>query len=407
MAKHTKDALTDAAVKNAKAKESPYLLRDGGGLWLVIDPSGRKWWKLRLVFAKKENSFSLGDYPLVSLKAARDEREKKLREAAAGIDPGAARKAEKKRQAGEGTFESITREWHAKKKHDWSESHAWKTLRHFEKDVFPFIGSRLIGDITAQDMLTVLRRIEIRTLETAHKVKITSGQVFRYAVATGRADTDPTAALHGALASVHNKRMAAPTNPENVAPLLRAIDGYSGTFVVQCALRLAPLLFVRPGELRKAEWVELDFEKAEWRIPIERMKRRQIEKTTRRGEIAHIVPLSRQALAIFKNLHQLTGDDIFVFPGARGNDRPLCDNALNAAFRRMGFTRDEIVTHGLRHMASTLLHEKGFPSHLIEKQLSHADRNRIRAVYNYAEYLPERSAMMQTWADYLDELKAD
>jgi integrase len=199
--------------------------------------------------------------------------------------------------------------------------------------------------------------------------------------------------------------MAAPTNPVDVAPLLRAIDGYKGTFVVQCALKLSPLLFVRPGELRKAEWTEIDLKNGDWRIPIERMKRRQTEKISRRGEIAHIVPLSRQAIIIFNDLYQLTGNSIYVFPGARGNDRPLCDNALNAAFRRMGFTKDEIVVHGFRHMASTLLHEKGFATHLIEKQLSHAERNKIRATYKYAEYMPERKEMIQAWADCLDKLK--
>jgi integrase len=405
MAKHAKDQLTDSTVRSAKAKDSACMFRDGGGLYLVVDPSGRKWWKLRLTFGKKENSFSLGEYPTISLKAARIERDKKYKEAAAGIDPGAARKAEKARQAGEGTYESIAREWHAKREKDWSERHKTRTLRDFERDVFPYIGSRLIDTVTSQEMLSVLRRVETRSLETAHKIKTTCGQVFRYAIVTGRATNDPTLALQGALATVHNKRMAAPTSPVDIGPLLLAIDGYKGTFVVQCALKLSPLLFVRPGELRKAEWKEIDLEKREWRIPIERMKRRQTEKNTRRGEIAHIVPFSRQAVAILEDLYQLTGNGIFVFPGARGNDRPLCDNALNAAFRRMGFTKDEIVVHGFRHMASTLLHEKGYPSHLIEKQLSHADRNNIRATYNYAEYMAERIEMMQAWADYLDELK--
>ncbi len=382
------------------------MLRDGGGLYLIIDPSGRKWWKLRMTFGRKENSFSLGEYPIIGLKAARIERDKKIREAAEGIDPGASRKAEKSRQAGEGTFESVAREWHAKREKDWSERHKTRTLRDFERDVFPYIGARLIETITSQDMLAVLRRIENRTLETAHKIKTTCSQVFRYAIATGRTINDPTTALQGALAPIRNKRMAAPTNPVDVAPLLRAIDGYKGTFVVQCALKLSPLLFVRPGELRKAEWKEFDLESGDWRIPIERMKRRQTEKNTRRGEIAHIVPLSKQAITILKELYKLTGNGVYVFPGARGNDRPLCDNALNAAFRRMGFTKDEIVVHGFRHMASTLLHEKGFATHLIEKQLSHADRNKIRATYNYAEYMPERKEMMQAWADYLDALKS-
>ncbi len=233
MAKHAKDQLTDSAVRSAKAKDAACMLRDGGGLYLVIDPSGRKWWKLRLTFGKKENSFSLGEYPAVSLKAARIERDKKYKEAAAGIDPGAARKAEKARQAGEGTYESIAREWHAKREKDWSERHRTRTLRDFERDVFPYIGSRLIETVTSQEMLSVLRRVETRSLETAHKIKTTCGQVFRYAIVTGRATNDPTLALQGALATVHNKRMAAPTIPVDDAPLLLANDDYKGTFVVQ------------------------------------------------------------------------------------------------------------------------------------------------------------------------------
>jgi integrase len=216
---------------------------------------------------------------------------------------------------------------------------------------------------------------------------------------------DPIEALRGALATIDNKRMAAPTSPEMVAPLLRALNGYQGTFVVKCALRLAPMLFVRPGELRKAEWAEMDLDRAEWRIPIERMKRRQTEKKAGQGEVAHIVPLPRQAVVILQDLHRLTGNGRYVFPSHRSEERPMCDNAVNAALRRMGFGKDEIVSHGFRHMASTLLHEMGFSSHLIEKQLSHADRNRIRAVYNQAEYLPDRRVMMQRWADYLDQLK--
>ena len=415
--------LTDAAIRMAKPKDKPYKLFDGGGLFLLVTPSkqselppdgkklppsaGGKWWRLKYRFGGKEKLLSFGTYPEISLSSAREKRDAARRQIAEGIDPGEERKAVKASEAGENCFEAVAREWHGKFSASWSDSHREKLLRRLELYVFPWMGSRPAGEITAPELLSVIRRTEASGhLETAHRALQVCSQVLRYAVQTGRAQSNCAADLKGAIPPPSKKRMASITDPQQVAQLLRAIDEYHGTFVVKCALRLAPLFFLRPGELRKAEWAEFDLDRAEWRITIERMKRSQKEKDARKGEVAHIVPLSRQALAILRELHQLTGQGRFLFPGLRSKDRAISDATLINALRRMGYTGEEMTVHGFRHMASTLLHEHGFPSHIIEKQLSHADRNRIRAVYNQAEYLPERKKMMQAWADYLDRLKA-
>lgn len=398
--------LSDLQIRQAKPKEKPYKLFDGGGLFLEVSTSGGKLWRFKYRFGGLEKKLSLGAFPAVSLADARQKRDNVKIMMAKGIDPTAARKIEKITQSGEGTFEAVAREWHSKYSPRWAASHAVKILRRLELEVFPWLGGRAVGEITAPELLMVLRRVEERGhIETAKRTLQNCGQVFRYAVATGRAARDPSGDLRGAIPPPSSKHMAAITDPEQVGELLRAIQEYKGAFTTNCALRLAPLVFLRPGELRKAEWSEFDLERAEWRIPIERMKRRRVEKETRKGEL-HIVPLSMQAVAILQNLYPFTGRGKYLFPGLRSKDRPMSDATLTNALRRMGYTGEEMTVHGFRHMASTLLHEEGFPSHLIEKQLSHGDRNRIRAVYNHAEYLPERRKMMQAWADYLDQLAA-
>jgi integrase len=397
--------LTDTAIRRAKPQAKAVKLFDGGGLYLEVNPAGGKWWRWKYRFGGKEKRLSLGVYPDVSLKAAREKRDTARQQLAAGIDPGQARRAEKLAQAGAESFEAIAREWHAKFSPGWVASHGDRILKRLEKDLFPWVGKRPIAEIKAPELLGVLRRIESRgALETAHRAMQNCGQVFRYAVATGRAERDPTGDLRGALPAPKEKHHASIIEPKRIGELLRAIDTYEGFFATKCALRLAPLVFVRPGELRKAQWREFDLDKGEWRIPAERMKMRE----------QHIVPLSRQATAILRELEPLTNKAIpskpdapcYVFPGGRSRERPMSENAILAALRRMGYAKDEMTGHGFRSMASTLLHEQGWNHQVIERQLAHAERNAVSAAYNFAEHLPERRKMMQAWADYLDGLKA-
>lgn len=391
------DKLNDALVRNAKPESNgkQIKLSDGGGLYLLIHPNGGKYWRMNYRFGNRQCTLALGIYPDVSLKKAREKRDNARKQIADGIDPSALKQAEKQAQAD--SFEAIAKEWNAKRSRRVSSLYAEKTMRRLERDIFPWLGKRPIKEIQASDLLVALQRIEKRGAhETAHRVRALCGEVFRYAIATGRAERDPTADLRGALTQVKHKSMATITDPKEVGKLLRAIAGYSGTFVTRCALQLAPLTFVRPGELRHAEWPEFDLEAAEWRIPKERMKMK----------VMHIVPLSRQAVEILRELLPYTGRGRYVFPSVRTLDRPMSENTVNAAFRRMGFGQDEIVGHGLRATASTLLHEMGWQSDVIERQLAHAERNKVKAAYNYAQYLPERRKMMQVWADYLDDLAA-
>lgn len=390
--------LTDVAIRNAKPGQKVIRLKDEGGLHLEITPHGGKYWRLRYWVAGRERLMSLGTYPTVSLKMAREARDVARVQLARGIDPSAARKAEKaeaKRDAE--TFEVIVREWHQKQLHTWVEGHAEKVIRRFELYIFPWLGHHPIREIEPPDLLAVLRRIESRgTIETAHRALQTTGQVFRYAIATGRCSRDISADLRGALTPSKEIHRAAIVAPREVGALLRACDDYPGTLVAKCALRLAPLLFVRPGELRHAEWLEIDMKAMEWRIPSEKMKMRE----------QHIVPLSRQAVSIFLEIQSLTGNGRYVFPSERTKDRPMSNATVLAALRRMGYAKEEMSGHGFRAMASTLLHEQGWPSDVIERQLAHAERNKVKAAYNRASFLSERRKMMQEWADYLDELKS-
>jgi integrase len=386
--------LTDKELRNSKPRDKPYKLAAGGGLHLLVNPSGSRLWRLKYRVSGREKLLSFGMYPEVSLKLARERRDDARRLLSKGIDPGAQRKAEKAADAD--TFEAVAREWFEKFAPSWALSHSSKVIRRLKVDVFPWLGSRPIRSISPPDLLGCLRRIEARgVIETAHRVHQCCGQIFRYAVATGRAERDPSADLRGALAPVTGKHLASITEPVKIGALLRAMDSYVGTHIARCALRLAPLVFVRPGELRSAEWAEFDLDGTEWRIPAERMKARAL----------HIVPLSRQAVEILRELHPLTGSGRYLFPSARTASRPMSNNTVNGALRRLGYTTDEMTGHGFRSMASTLLNEQGWHRDAIERQLAHGERDEVRAAYNYAEYLPERRKMMQAWADFLDGLR--
>lgn len=399
--------LTDTTIRNTKPAAKPIKLFDGGGLFLLVTPAGQRYWRLKYRAAGKEKLLALGVYPDVTLAAARRKRDEAREKMAAGIDPGEAKKAEKRsaRLSAENSFEAVAREWHAKYGPTWSASHGARLLRRLEVDAFPWIGGKPIADLAPPDVLDVLRRVEKRgALETAHRLHANVGQVCRYAVATGRAARDVTADLRGALPPVQQEHMAAITDPKQVAELLRAIDGYQGTFPVQCALRLAPLLFQRPGELRAAEWAEFDLNAGIWEIPSERMKR------TKQGKAsggAHIVPLPSQAIAVLRELHALTGNSRFLFPSVRTKDRPMSDNTVNSALRRLGYDGDTMTGHGFRAMARTILDEGlGVPAAIIEAQLAHAVKDPLGRAYNRTAHLPQRSEMMQRWADYLEQLKA-
>jgi len=344
------------------------------------------------VLSGRESMVSLGTYPATSLKAARTKRGNLHSALEAGRDPAAERRAERVSSAN--TFELIAREWLGKQ--PFTPKTLKKAVWTFEDLLFPYIGSRPISALTAPELLGVLRRLERRGKhETAHRAKQRVGQVIRYAIATGRAERDPTADLRGALAPVTVTNRAAITEPREVAQLLRALHGYDGHPVVEAALKLAPLVFVRPGELRAAEWSEIDLEAAEWRIAAHRMKMRQ----------QHLVPLARQSVAILRDIHSFTGRGRYVFPSPHTRERPLSDNAITAALRRMGYTGEQMSWHGFRAMASTLLNELGHPPDIIELQLAHQERNEVRAAYNRAQRLEERRKMMQAWADYLDGLR--
>jgi len=392
-------ALSDTAVRNAKPKAKPFKLYDLGGLFVFVTPSGGKHWRLKYRHGGKEKLLTLGRYPEVSLKDAREKRDAARIQMAQGLDPGQHKREQRAAQVEEvtGSFEAVAREWIAKQGPTWSAGHAQTLTTRLARDVFPWLGARPIGAITALELLTCLRRIEERgAIETAHRVNQTCGQIFMYAIRSGRATHNPAANLRGALAPVEASHHASITEPKAVGGLLRAIEGYQGHWVTRCALRLAPLVFVRPGELRQAEWAEFDLDAAEWRIPAARMKMK----------VQHIVPLSTQALALLREMRPLTGKGRYVFPSARPAERPMSNNAVLAALRRLGYGKDEMTGHGFRSMASTLLNEQGWNRDAIERQLAHGERNQVRAAYNYAEYLPERRKMMQAWADYLDKLRA-
>lgn len=396
--------LTDLKIRKAQPKEKDYRLTDGEGLFLQVNAKGGKWWRFRYRFEGKERLLSLGTYPDISLADARERRHQARAMVANGLDPSGERKRTKeiKAELTANSMENIAREWH---KHMvgnkvWSADHAATILTRLEKDVFPWIGAKPIAEVTAKEIKGVLDRVRSRgVIETARRVRTIIGQIYTYAIATDRANYDISAGFKGYLppTSKTRKHMASVTDPKELAPLLRAMDAYQGGLVAQSALKLLPMLFVRPGELRHMEWAEIDLEAAEWSIPASKMKM----------GLPHLVPLSRQAMAILEELKPLTGHGKYVFPSTRSFFRCMSDNTINASFRRMGFDSDTIVGHGFRATARTILDEVlNFRPDLIEHQLAHAVRDPNGRAYNRTAFLPQRKEMMQTWSDYLDGLKA-
>ena len=388
--------LTATAVKQAKPKAKPYKLADGGGLYLHVKPNG-KYWRYKYRFANKEKLLALGVYPETSLADVRKLHQVARENLAEGIDPNSAKQAQKAADQDvlENSFEVIALEW-LQKRGVKSESTEQRQNSLLKKDLFPYIGKKPISDIKAPELLKALRKIENRgAIETAHRAKQLSGQIFRYAVATGRAERDPSVDLKDALAQPKQTHFKSLTEPNDVAPLMVAIRHYQGTPTVMAALKLSPLLFCRPGELRHLEWKEVKFKETRIELPAEKMKV---------GE-PHIIPLATQAIEILKDLHLITGRGKYVFPSARGASRPLSDNGVRTALRTLGYTNEQISPHGFRAMARTILDEVlNFPLDWIEHQLAHAVRDPNGRAYNRTKHISQRQQMMQTWADYLDGL---
>lgn len=391
--------LTDTAIRNAKPADKPVRLFDGGGLYLEIAPSGGKWWRLKYRFGGKEKRYSLGVYPEVTLATARKKRDEAREKLAAGIDPGEAKKAEKRASllAAAHSFEVVARGWMDERKTTVEPAQHVKTLARMENDVFPWLGKRPIAEIDAPEILVVLKRVDGRGARfTAHRIRSEISRVFRYGIKEGHCKADPARDLVDAIPPAQTTHFASITEPEKVGEMLRAFDGFTGTFPVLCALKLAPMLFVRPGELRKAEWAQFDLDKGEWRYFVNKTK------------TDHLVPLAAQAVTILRELHALTGEGVYVFPGARDRNRPMSEAAINAALRRLGYdTRTEITGHGFRAMARTILHEElEEKPEVIEHQLAHTVPDSLGRAYNRTKFIKARRSMMQQWADYLDKLKA-
>ncbi len=393
--------LTDIATRQAKPREKPYKLQDGGSLFLLVNPNGTKYWRFKYRFANREKLLSIGVYPTITLKAARIAADKARLLLANGQDP-----SEKKRQeklarsfSAENNFNAVAAEWFAKQSIHWSETHKVRTQGILTNNLGKWIGSRPVRDITTPELLAALRKTESRgTLETARRALQTAGQVFRYAIVTGRADHDPTPALKGALATPKGKHFAAITDPAELGFLLASMDTYTGTPEVKGALQLSPMLLLRPGELRQLEWTEIKWEQERIEIPAEKMKMRQ----------PHIVPLSRQALEILRSLEAIAGRSKYVFPSARGGSRPLSENGVRTALRALGYSNEQQTPHGFRATGRTILDEVlGYRVDWIEHQLAHAVRDANGRAYNRTAHMEGRKEMMQGWADYLDKLKAE
>jgi integrase len=391
-------ALTDTAIRKAKPGDKPTKIFDGSGLYLLVQPTGRKLWRLKYRFGGSEKLLALGAYPEVPLRGARDRRDDARRQLANGVDPGQARKAEKAAQkvATENSFEAVARAWWAKWSTERSARHADQVLRRLEADVFPEIGALPVAKITAPQLLAVSIKIEKRgAIDIAKRAYQTCGQVLRYAVAHGLAERNAAADVKpsDALKSTRKKNYAR-VDVKEVPELLRRIEAYDGSIYTRLALRLMALTFVRTSELIGARWEEFDLEAAEWRIPPERMKMKT----------PHIVPLSRQALAVLADLDKLRGGRTLLFPGERDHEKPMSNNTILFALYRMGY-HSRMTGHGFRGIASTILHEQGHRHDLIELQLAHQERDDVSAAYNHATYLPQRRKMMQAWADHLDRLR--
>lgn len=391
--------LTVTAINNAKPKDKPYKLADEKGLYLLIQNSGGKLWRFDYRFDGKRKTLALGSNPEISLANARDKRDHARKLLANGTDPSEAKKAVKASKTGVlvNSFEVVSREWAISYFTNKSASHKERTFRRLESYIFPWLGSKPISEITAPQILEVVKRIEnLNKLETAHRTLQAASQVFRYAVQTGRALRDPCVDLKGALPATVVKHMAAFTEPKEIAELLRAIDGFTGSLTVQCALRLSPLVFARPSELRCAKWADIDLEANQWRYLVSKTK------------TMHLVPLSTQAVKLFAIMKPLSGHGEFVFQGGHDPKKPMSAAAINAALKRMGYdTQKDITAHGFRAMARTILHERlNVDPYIIEHQLAHKVPDALGAAYNRTKFIEQRTTMMQTWADYLDELKA-
>lgn len=389
--------LTDTTIRNAKPRNKAYKLFDGAGMYLEVSTKGQRGWRLKYRIHGIEKRISLGTYPQVRLSEARESREGARRLVAKGIDPSQERKRLKilAAIALANSFEAIAREWHHRESVAWVPAHAERKLNRLKRDIFPQIGARPIASITAPELLQMIRRIEARGVrETAKRALVDCSQIFRYAIATGRAERDCSADLRGALSPSKTEHFAATTDPKKVGAMLRAFDGYEGSTIVRCALRLMPLVFVRPGELRKALWRDFNLDDAEWRF------------TVSKTNTPHIVPLSSQAVELLREVQKVTANGPFVFPSARNWKDPMSDNAILAAMREMGIDKQTMTGHGFRAVARTLLDEElHFRPDIIEHQLAHAVRDPNGRAYNRTAFLPERRQMMQRWADYLGELK--
>ncbi|OTA21757.1 integrase [Xenorhabdus beddingii] len=388
--------LTDLMIKRAKPKEKAYTLADGNGLSLLIDTNGSKGWRYRYQFAGKTKMLSLGVYPVVTLTEARAKRDEARKLVVNGINPSEVRKAEKLSAANliENTFENITREWYEKRKDRWSASYALEMMETFEKDVFPYIGKKPIAEIKPMDLMAVLSLLNDRgATEKLRKVRQRCGEVWRYAIVTGRAEYNPAPDLASAFIP-HKKSHYPFLTVDELHEFYKALNAYTGSFIVKMGMRLQMILGVRPGELRKAEWSEIDLDKAIWEISAEKMKMRR----------PHIVPLSQQAIDILEQMKPITGQGKYLFPGRIKQSQPMSEMALNVLIKRIGYT-GRATGHGFRHTMSTILHEQGYPSEWIETQLAHVDKNSIRGTYNHAQYLDGRKEMLQWYADYMEMLE--
>ena len=390
--------LNDTLIRGLKAEARARKYFDGGGLFLFIPTNGSKLWRMAYRFEGKSKLLSFGDYPTVSLKDARERREAAKKLLAQGIDPSEQKREDRKARlnAQRDSFQNIAREWHETRLAEFSEKHRGTVMYRLETYIFPGIGTKHIAKLDTQDILAIVKPLEQKgCYETSRRLLQIINQVFRYAIVTGRAKHNIAADLRGALRPRKVTHRAALVEPIKVGQLLRDIDAYEGYFPLTCALKLAPLVFTRPTELRAAQWKEFDLDDKEWRIPAERMKMRR----------QHIVPLSTQAVSILEDLYYVTGDGTYLFPSIRTATRPISDATMLNALRRMGYQKQEMSVHGFRSIASTLLNELSYNRDWIERQLAHGEANDVRAAYNYAEYLPERRRMMQEWADYLDKLR--
>ena len=394
--RNLKSPLTDVAIKALKAKDKTYRVFDTKGLYIEITSSGSKLWRYRYWYDGKEKRLSFGPYPEVKLSKARELRDKARENIRNGTDPAILKKKQKNKS--NNTFRLVAQEWLSGMKNVWSARHAEDVVTRLEKNVYPSLGDVDISEITPTDVLKIMRIIEDRGAhEIARRTMGTCSQIFRYAVATEKAPSDPCRDLRGALVPFNRKNYAAITRPKEVGHFLNNIENYVGSIMVTAAMKFSALTFCRPGEIRQAEWTELDWDEREWRIPAHKMKARQ----------EHRVPLADQAVKILEEMKFITGTGLYIFPSARSKDRPMSENAVLAAIRTMGYTKDEMTPHGFRAMASTLLNELGYRPDIIEAQLAHKEADKVRAAYNRAQYMQERRKLMQDWADYLDKLLAE